>query len=125
MHVKNTIRVNIRTLDDIYAECKLQRIDLLKIDVQGYELEVLKGGANALNNTQLVVCEVLFFQHYKNQPMFEDVYLFLKNKGFLMLTMLGWLHDETGRPLQCDAVFVNSNCVEAMKLSSRARSISI
>jgi len=123
MNVEEKTKVNIRMLDEIFNECNVPTIDLLKIDVQGYELEVLKGGETALQNTQVIVCEVLFFHHYEKQAMFEDIYAFLIERGFLMLTTLGWLKNKEGRPLQCDVVFVNSNYADAVKLSSRIHSV--
>jgi FkbM family methyltransferase len=42
--------VEVRTLDDCVAEWGLQRIDLLKIDVDGYELEVLRGAQRSLRD---------------------------------------------------------------------------
>lgn len=107
MHVKSIIEVPVRTLDDVFSECEVDTIDLIKIDVQGYELEVLRGGGNTLSQTKVVVSEVSFFEHYKSQPMFEDIYMFLRSKDFKMRGTFEWFYDKNGLPLQCDAVFMN------------------
>lgn len=107
MYVKDNIRVAVRTLDDIFKECEIEAIDLIKIDVQGYEIEVFEGGIYTLPQTKMIVSEVFFFECYKDQPMFEDVYILLRSKGFKMRGTFGWLYDKNGLPLQCDAVFMN------------------
>lgn len=57
------------------------RIDMLNIDVQGYELEVLKGLGNLLNNTKLIYTEINTTELYKGCPVLEDLdaYLFAYN----------------------------------------------
>lgn len=68
---------------------------------------MFKGGIYALSQTKKIVSEVSFFEHYKDQPMFEDVYMFLRSKGFKLRGTFGWLYDKNGLPLSCDAVFMN------------------
>jgi hypothetical protein len=94
-------------LDSIFEECGLKDLDLLKIDVQGYEIEVFIGGRETLGKTRLVVVEVSFFEHYKGQPLFGEVYDFLHHAGFEMRSTFGYIYDAKGLPLQCDAVFIN------------------
>lgn len=48
MHIVDTVTVEVRTLDDVFSECKLDDLDLLKVDVEGYELEVFAGGPHTL-----------------------------------------------------------------------------
>lgn len=108
MEQVQSVQVPIRTLDSVFEECRLDQLDLLKIDVQGYELQVFQGGLRTLAHTRMVVTEVSFFEHYLHQPQFVDIYVFLRGQGFELLRLFGHLLDANGRPLQCDAVFVNS-----------------
>lgn len=103
----DTIEVPLRTLDGIFEECGLKDLDLLKIDVQGYEIEVFVGGTETLRKTRLIVTEVSFFEHYKGQPLFGEVYDFLHRAGFELRGMFGYSYDAQDLPLQCDAVFIN------------------
>lgn len=57
-------------------------IDLLKLDVQGFELEILKHATNVLKNTRAIHCEVSFSPMYKGQCLFEDIAKFLKGSGW-------------------------------------------
>jgi hypothetical protein len=102
-----TIHVPIRTLDSVFADCGLERLDLLKVDVQGYETEVFAGGVDTLRRTRLLVTEVSFFEHYKGQPQFGEVYACLRELGFELRSLFGHSYDGRGLPLQCDAMFVN------------------
>jgi len=107
MDVQEIIDVPVRTLDSVFDECGLEDLDLLKVDVQGYELEVFAGGNETLRRTRVVVCEVSFFEHYIGQPLFPVIYQYLIENGYALHGTFGYLYDKRGRPLQCDAVFVN------------------
>ena len=107
MDKTDTIEVPMRALDGIFGECDLKDLDLLKIDVQGYEIEVFAGGTETLQKTRLIVTEVSFFEHYKGQPLFGEVYGFLHKAGFELRGTFGYSYDDQGLPLQCDAVFIN------------------
>lgn len=56
--------------------------DLIKIDVQGYEIEALKGFGDNLNSPQYLIIEVSFIEFYTGQPLFADIVTFLNEKGF-------------------------------------------
>jgi FkbM family methyltransferase len=55
----SSVPVFVRTLDDCLAEWQLDRIDLLKVDVEGYEPRVFAGGEQALVQGQIraILCE--------------------------------------------------------------------
>jgi len=57
-------------------------IHLIKLDVQGYELEVLKGCGDKINEIVAVYAEVNFVEVYENQPEFFEIDRFLHSKGF-------------------------------------------
>ena len=78
----NMIQVAGRRLDSILKETAVDRIDLLKIDVQGYELNVLKGGPETLSRTQAIIVEIGFFDFYKNSSTLADVVQELNQIGF-------------------------------------------
>ncbi len=71
--------VQVRTLDYLFPET---RIDLLKLDLQGYELEPLKGSQDLLLRTSHVVSEVAWMELYEGQPLFADIDRFLQDRGF-------------------------------------------
>jgi FkbM family methyltransferase len=61
---------------------EIKRIDYLKIDIQGAELEVFRNGVRRLRDCLVIQTEVEFLQMYKGQPLFSEVELFLRELGF-------------------------------------------
>jgi FkbM family methyltransferase len=85
MEVIDTSKVRVNRLDKICRQKQLKP-DVIKIDTQGFELEILKGAGTAvLNNVKLVELEVEFNEQYKNQPLFSHVDLFMRKNGFVLL----------------------------------------
>lgn len=72
--------IDTRRLDDI---AEIERIDLLKIDIQGGELAVLRAGREKLANAVAIQTEVGFHRLYRDQPTFADVDLELRDQGFV------------------------------------------
>lgn len=72
-------------LDDVP---EVRDCDYLKIDVQGGELDVLRGAASLLEDVAVVHCEVEFAPIYKGQPLFADVDAFLRDRGFELIDMM-------------------------------------
>jgi FkbM family methyltransferase len=72
-------------LDDIP---EATNCDFLKIDVQGGELEVLRGASRILGVTVVVHCEVEFAHVYKDQPLFGDIDAHLRGAGFELIDII-------------------------------------
>lgn len=80
---------------------------LVKIDVQGVELDVLKGFGDRLADIQTLIVEAPFENAYEGGSNFDDIYQFLTGEGFDYAGPLGTLTSKaTGRVRQEDAVFV-------------------
>ena len=78
--VLKELPVITRRLDDL---AELAPFDMLKIDVQGSELSVFKGGRKSLKRVVAVQTEVSFVPLYKNQPVLGDVDLELRSLGLI------------------------------------------
>ncbi|WJY20762.1 FkbM family methyltransferase [Fontisubflavum oceani] len=79
------IEVDLVALDDVD---EIPSIDLLKMDVQGAELDVLTGGRTKLTEAIAVIPEVAFYQIYEGQPMLRDVDAELHEQGFVLHKIL-------------------------------------
>lgn len=91
-------------LDVLVARENLPPPDLIKLDIQGYELEALRGAETCLRTARSVLCEVSFREYYTGQPLFADLAAFLRTHGF-SLHALG-AGTTLGAPLvQADALF--------------------
>jgi FkbM family methyltransferase len=84
--VVSTHQVQTRRLDDIP---EIPGMDLLKADIQGAELDMLRGAERLLKSALVLHIEVEFLEMYKGQPLFGDVDSFLRARGFVLHTFLG------------------------------------
>jgi FkbM family methyltransferase len=83
-----SIGIETTTLDAFCQEENIEEIDFLQIDVQGADLDVLKGAINLLNKTiSAIQIEVEFSHLYVNQPLFSDVDIFLRNQNFTLFDL--------------------------------------
>ena len=113
-----TVEVPVRTLDDVWDKCNFQILDLLKLDVQGYEPEVLMGGPLTLARTRVIVAEMSFFPEYEGQWLFGQLYDYLHHSGFELSATYDFARTEQGNPLQCNGVFVNTRLLNAIDKSA-------
>jgi FkbM family methyltransferase len=78
--VKGRVQVSTTRLDDVH---EIEHLDLLKIDIQGGELMVFRGGSARLDAAVAVHTEVSFVPLYEEQPTFGDIDLELRGRGFV------------------------------------------
>lgn len=103
----DTVKVEVRRLSDELRRLGIQRIDLLKSDCQGADLNVLEGAAQEIDNGQihLISTEALFHLEYEKQAWFHQILAWLGARGFVLIGLYDVLHDKTGRALFGDALF--------------------
>lgn len=100
------IDVQIKTLDSMsLLDKENSGITLLKLDVQGYELEVLKGGEETLKNINYVVIEANLEQLYTNQPSLNLMNEYLDSKGFEIKGMLDFNLGSSNKYIEIDLLF--------------------
>ncbi|HEY4196021.1 MAG TPA: FkbM family methyltransferase [Mucilaginibacter sp.] len=74
----------LTTLDKLLTDTVFDKPDFIKIDTQGYELKILKGGKRTLTSAEFVLLEVSFLDIYKNVPLVADVLNFMQQHGFVL-----------------------------------------
>ena len=72
------------TLDSLLSEFNLQGPLLLKLDVQGFELEVLRGSRIALDFAEFVLLEVSTLNYNRGAPLVAEVLDFMNQRGFVL-----------------------------------------
>lgn len=103
------IDVEVETLDDLTATIGPKRPCLLKIDVQGYELEVLSGGRRFLQSVDYMIVECSVRPLYEGAPFAEDVIGMLSQEGFCLVDVVGELRESASRrAMQFDLHFSRS-----------------
>lgn len=100
--------VQVETLDDL-SEKYLHKDDRLfiKIDVEGFEEEVLKGGQNTLSKAIGVEMEISIVPLYEKQKfLLPEVLKYMEEKGFTLVSInTGFTDFKTGEVLQCNGIF--------------------
>ncbi len=89
MNLKKETEIETITLDTFAKQYSIEDVDFIKIDVQGAELDIFKGGKKLLNNVLKIVCEVEFIPIYQDQPLFGDVTKFLNQNNFMFNKFAG------------------------------------
>jgi FkbM family methyltransferase len=106
---RNQIRVKVplARLDDYMDQMSLHSPILMKLDVQGYEVNVLRGARNVLQQVDYLVTEVSFVELYAGQPLFDEIHALLAAQGFRYAGDLdSMLSPVDGSILQADALFI-------------------
>ncbi len=101
-------RIQIKKMDDVFENISLKDNVLLKIDVQGFEEEVIKGGLNVIDRSHIIVIEVCYTPLYKGEKDFNYIYKLMTGLGFsykgILLEQYKSVTD--GKPLYSDAIFM-------------------
>lgn len=102
-----TLQVKLETLDSYESLWKNYHKALLKIDVQGYELSVLRGAGAALSHCSYVYCECSEVPLYEGQALSGEVANFLSKHGFRLEYQANQQFHK-GQLIQSDCLFVRS-----------------
>ncbi|MEK6704116.1 MAG: FkbM family methyltransferase [Planctomycetota bacterium] len=103
--------VPVWTLDRLARENSIARIDVLKIDTQGYDDRVLAGAAGLLGSGAIraVQVEVIFSELYEGQATFDAMFARLAGAGFRFVGLFNPERGAHGALEWCDAVFVHAS----------------
>ena len=82
-HYKNSIEIkkNTYTLDEVVEDID-KKYDIIKIDTQGSELDIIKGGLKTVQNCSYLIMEVPTLQYNEGSPLFDEIIEYMNNIGF-------------------------------------------
>lgn len=102
--------IELKTIDSIIEEQKAEYPQLIKLDIQGFELEALKGAEKTFGHTEVYILEVSLFAFEDNMPQFAEVINFMQSRGYVVYDFPGFLRRPYDGALgQCDVCFVKAN----------------
>jgi hypothetical protein len=108
LDVREKIKCRVATLDSVITEAQWKKnIDLLKIDVQGAELMVLRGAEQTLPHVHFVYTEISFTPLYEGSCIFPEVYDYLRASDFRLLSLREGFRGKDGELFQGEALFAH------------------
>ncbi|MGH7133848.1 MAG: FkbM family methyltransferase, partial [Phycisphaerales bacterium] len=109
-------RVPVVSLDAWAREARVSRADMMKIDVQGAELGVLRGAEKLLESITAVNSEALIAPEYEGCCTFTDIDLFLRQRGFMLHQVHElWVKGPEEQTAWLDALWVKSTALEKLR----------
>jgi FkbM family methyltransferase len=107
---RTPITLDMRTLDDITSRTSIAGPLLVKLDVQGYELEVLRGAERTLQLTDAIVIELSLLEYNRGAPLLAQVLAEVGAMGYSIYDICGQHRKDKSRVLmQIDAIFVRES----------------
>lgn len=102
-------KISAKRLADVLRPSEIIQPALLKIDVQGFEMNVLKGSEEFLSSFKYIYSECSYVELYKGQVLFSEINNYLTRKGFLKKFECNTSYDTEGNIIQSDFLFENIN----------------
>jgi len=100
--------IKLITIDSLIEENKIKIPDLVKLDIQGFELEALKGANKIFGVTEVIIVEVSLFKFYNKTPTLKEIVCFMDEKGYDIYDFAGFLRRPFDGALgQVDICFAN------------------
>ncbi len=104
------VEIPMFTVDEVIRAKGISSVDFIKLDVQGFELEVLKGATKALENAEVVLMEVSLIEINKGAPLINEVMNFMSNKDFVCYDICSIVRRPLDKALwQTDLIFVKKS----------------
>lgn len=105
--IDNKEIVDVDTIDNFVTTNKIKQVDLLKIDTQGFDLNVLKGAIQSLENNTIkyVQIEINFVAMYNQQSTYEDIFKFLEQSNLFLISLYEIVRENNNTISWCTALF--------------------
>jgi FkbM family methyltransferase len=104
-----TETVRTGPLSEFLNSSSIVRPALLKLDVQGYELEALRGCGELLDEFDYVCAEGSYIELYEGQALADELIEWLSGRGFTRTCVYGTIRDANGREVQADMLFARAH----------------
>lgn len=108
----NEIIIEKKITDTLFNLLGQQYFDLIKIDVQGSEIDIIIGGLDIINNCKGLLMEVSLEEYNEGSPTIEFVDAFMKNLNFVKVEVINNLNHPIKHTLiQQDVLYINMNLI--------------
>jgi FkbM family methyltransferase len=121
--VSSSQTVPVVRLNDAIDVKSLAGPVLMKLDVQGGELDVLKGAADVLTFVDVIYTEASFVSLYEHQPLAGEIIGFLAEHGFALRGVFNPSVEPEVGPIQADFLFVKASAQDGSAESHRRKDV--
>jgi len=97
--------VDVVSVDSYCAQYEIGKVDIIKLDLQGYDYKALLGARETLKRVDVVLTEVWFAEIYTGAKQFPDVLNLMREYGFSLYTLCGMHYGGRDELLWGDAIF--------------------
>jgi FkbM family methyltransferase len=112
MTTMERISVEVTTLDDAMLNAGMRSCDIVKLDLQGHDLEALSGAAETLKSAKVVIVEVWYAPVYAGTVTYLKICELLQKSGFSIYTLAGLHYSTKDRLLWSDAIFLRADSAQ-------------
>lgn len=105
---QRTIQVPVQTLTDFIKTNRPAAPYFLKLDTQGFDMEVIKGGLSVMQDCAAVLCEVSVIPLYEGQPSWRDMITHLESRGFGIVGLYPVNRTRSMQVIEFDCLMINS-----------------
>jgi FkbM family methyltransferase len=118
---KNNIKVKTITLDTYIDLNKIKKIDILKIDTQGYELNVLKGAKNSLkkNIFHFVEVEIILCDYYEKKINLHQIDRIMCENNFDLFNLQEFTYNKDSQIKWFDLLYINKKFKQNSSLTKK------
>lgn len=109
------LAVKVVTVDEVLAARGIASVDLLKVDAEGYDLDVLTGAADSLSSGAIgvVLSEVFFVTYREGQSYFWEIAAYLGGHGYYFVNLFDTRETEQGRLYTGNGLWVSQAVARA------------
>ena len=111
VYESHTENLTVVRLDDYVLENNLPVPHMVKMDVQGFEGKVIRGGMTTIRKAQFCVLEICLEQLYAGGSLFDDIYQSMIKIGFKLIGIDNILKGKSGKTLAVDGIFQNNDLI--------------
>lgn len=107
-HDRNLNFLEMKTLDNLVSEYDTGNNIFLKIDVQGAEIDVLKGATKTLEKTEIILLEVSTLNNNSKAPIFNDIINYMNDINFSVFDICDLSRNKNYVLFQLDIIFIKN-----------------
>lgn len=106
-----SLKLKTIALDEALQGTPFEKPDLVKIDVQGAEMEVIAGGQRTIDAAQAVILELSVVEEYSGAPLFHEMINFMGQRGFRVYDICTiWRNSINKSMIEADVIFARPDC---------------